>query len=59
VQALFVRDGASREWAQGTAVQVHLPAEALRVLPPGPAGGGVPALQDVALDAPALKVPAN
>ncbi len=33
VQALFVRDGSPRDWAQGTAVQVHLPAEALRVLP--------------------------
>ena len=35
VQALFVRDGSEREWSQGTPVQVHLPAEALRVLPPG------------------------
>jgi hypothetical protein len=35
VQALFVNDGTPREWSQGTAVQVHFPAEALRVLPPG------------------------
>ena len=34
VQALFVRDGNQHEWSQGTPVQVHLPAEALRVLPP-------------------------
>ena len=33
VQALVVNDGTLREFAQGTAVQVHLPAEALRVLP--------------------------
>jgi spermidine/putrescine transport system ATP-binding protein len=32
VQALVVNDGSPRELAQGTAVQVHLPAEALRVL---------------------------
>ncbi|HLY87033.1 MAG TPA: ABC transporter ATP-binding protein [Gaiellaceae bacterium] len=38
VQALFVRDGSSHDWAQGTAVQVHLPAEALRVLPPSSPG---------------------
>jgi spermidine/putrescine transport system ATP-binding protein len=59
VQALFVRDGTSRDWVQGTAVQVHLPAEALRVLPPGPAGGDVPTPQDVALDTPAVEVPAS
>jgi hypothetical protein len=34
VQALFVRDGSQHEWSQGTPVQVHLPSEALRVLPP-------------------------
>jgi spermidine/putrescine transport system ATP-binding protein len=34
VQALRVNDGTSRALAQGTAVQVHLPADALRVLPP-------------------------
>jgi spermidine/putrescine transport system ATP-binding protein len=34
VQALFVRDGSRHEWSQGTLVQVHLPSEALRVLPP-------------------------
>ncbi len=33
VQALVVNDGSSKELGQGTAVQVHLPAEALRVLP--------------------------
>ena len=45
--------------AQGTAVQVHLPAEALRVLPPGPTGGDVPTPRDVALDTPAVEVPAS
>jgi spermidine/putrescine transport system ATP-binding protein len=34
VQALFVRDGSERDWSQGTPVQVHFPADALRVLPP-------------------------
>jgi spermidine/putrescine transport system ATP-binding protein len=34
VQALVVNDGTQREVAQGTAVQAHLPAEALRVLAP-------------------------
>ena len=48
VQALFVRDGNSHDWSQGTPVQVHLPAEALRVLPPGAAGEGVPAAAEVA-----------
>ncbi len=33
VNALVVNDGTLRELPQGTAVQVHLPAEALRVLP--------------------------
>ena len=33
VQALLVNDGSPRELAQGSAVQVHLPPEALRVLP--------------------------
>jgi len=33
VQALLVNDGSEREWSQGTPVQVHLPTEALRVLP--------------------------
>ena len=37
VNALVVNDGTMRELAQGTAVQAHLPAEALRVLP-APAG---------------------
>ena len=48
VQALFVRDGTSREWSQGTAVQVHLPVEALRVLPPGTGRDGVPASPEAA-----------
>jgi len=34
VQALFVNDGTPREFVQGTPVQVHLPVDALRVLPP-------------------------
>jgi hypothetical protein len=38
VQALLVNDGNEREWSQGTPVQVHLPAEALRVLPPTQTG---------------------
>jgi ABC-type Fe3+/spermidine/putrescine transport system ATPase subunit len=38
VQALLVNDGSEREWSQGTPVQVHLPAEALRVLPATHAG---------------------
>ena len=48
VQALFVRDGSSRDWSQGTPVQVHLPAEALRVLPPGAGGAIAPAEDEVA-----------
>ena len=40
VQALVVNDGTARELVQGTPVQVHLPAEALRVLP-APAGAVV------------------
>jgi spermidine/putrescine transport system ATP-binding protein len=51
VQALFVRDGSSHDWAQGTAVQVHLPVEALRVLPPGAGGAGAQAAPDVVPDA--------
>jgi spermidine/putrescine transport system ATP-binding protein len=50
VQALFVRDGSSHDWSQGTPVQVHLPAEALRVLPPGTAAE-VAHAEQVALDA--------
>jgi hypothetical protein len=42
VQALFVNDGTPREWSQGTAVQVHFPAEALRLLPPRHAGESAP-----------------
>ena len=33
VHALFVNDGTQRDHAQGTAVQIHFPPEALRVLP--------------------------
>ena len=45
VQALLVNDGTARDLAQGTPVRVHLPAEALRVLPaPAPAvAAGAPA----------------
>ena len=58
VQALFVNDGSQREWSQGTPVQVHFPAEALRVLPPGrgladPAPAAPPSPED---SAPALEV---
>jgi spermidine/putrescine transport system ATP-binding protein len=42
VQALLVNDGSEREWSQGTPVQVHLPAEALRVLPASQAGKTAP-----------------
>jgi spermidine/putrescine transport system ATP-binding protein len=55
VQALFVRDGSTRDWSQGTPVQVHFPAEALRVLPPSGADGSEPAPSDVVVDA--LEVP--
>jgi len=34
VHASIANDGTARDYAQGTAVQAHLPAEALRVLPP-------------------------
>jgi spermidine/putrescine transport system ATP-binding protein len=51
VQALFVRDGSQREWSQGTPVQVHLPAEALRVLPASRGGAGAPTSPEVAPDA--------
>ena len=43
VQALSVRDGTPEKWSQGTPVQAHLPAEALRVLPPSPAGSAAQA----------------
>jgi spermidine/putrescine transport system ATP-binding protein len=43
VHALLVNDGTVRDLQQGTAVQVHLPAEALRVLP---APGDAPAADD-------------
>jgi spermidine/putrescine transport system ATP-binding protein len=43
VHALLVNDGTVRDLQQGTAVQVHLPAEALRVLP---APGDPPAADD-------------
>ena len=50
VQALFVNDGTQREWTQGTPVQVHLPAEALRVLPASSGGDGVSAAPEVTPD---------
>ena len=34
VHASIANDGSARDYAQGTAVQAHFPAEALRVLPP-------------------------
>jgi spermidine/putrescine transport system ATP-binding protein len=45
VHALVVNDGTARELRQGAAVQVHLPAESLRVLPasPSPPGEDMPA----------------
>jgi spermidine/putrescine transport system ATP-binding protein len=55
VQALFVNDGSRRDWSQGTPVQVHFPAEALRVLPPGH-GAENPALS---LSAPEEATPAQ
>jgi spermidine/putrescine transport system ATP-binding protein len=51
VQALFVRDGTSHDWSQGTAVQVHLPAEALRVLPPSSTGEMARVEAEIAPDA--------
>jgi spermidine/putrescine transport system ATP-binding protein len=48
VQALFVNDGTPREFVQGTPVQVHLPVEALRVLPPSPAAVPAPEAKPVA-----------
>jgi spermidine/putrescine transport system ATP-binding protein len=60
VQALFVRDGSPREWSQGTPVQVHLPADALRVLPPSRSDEAALAAADVAPDAaPALEAGAS
>ena len=41
VQALLVNDGTPRSLGQGTAVQVHLPADSLRVLRPTGASPGV------------------
>ena len=57
VQALFVNDGSRRDWSQGTPVQVHFPAAALRVLPPR-RGATNPELSPLpsAGDAPALEV---
>ena len=52
VQALFVNDGSPHEWAQGTPVQVHFPADALRVLPPsGASGSTAPAAEAATEDA--------
>jgi spermidine/putrescine transport system ATP-binding protein len=59
VQALYVNDGTPRAFSQGTAVQVHLPADALRVLAP-PAGGDPETEADAAPAAdPALGLPAG
>jgi hypothetical protein len=44
VQASIANTGQAGSWAQGTPVAVHIPADALRVLGPGPL---VPALGDV------------
>ncbi len=51
VQALSVRDGTPEKWTQGTAVQAHLPAESLRVLPPSPAGSAAQASPEDAPEA--------
>ncbi len=48
VQALVVNDGRPRDHAQGTPVQVHLPAEALRVLPARAPSTGTPEPQATA-----------
>ena len=47
VQALFVNDGTPRDWSQGTAVQVHFPPEALRVLPPSRPGAAAPVSEEI------------
>jgi spermidine/putrescine transport system ATP-binding protein len=52
VQALVVNDGTPIAFAQGTAVQAHLPADALRVLPPPRAQA--PAAPDAAPEAGAV-----
>ena len=61
VQALLVNDGSSREWAQGTPVQVHMPAEALRVLPTSSVRAGAAASPAAAPEdaAPPLEVGAG
>jgi ABC-type Fe3+/spermidine/putrescine transport system ATPase subunit len=58
LQALLVNDGTQRDWAQGTPVQVHLPAEALRVLPETRAGNAAAASPEApaAGAAPAVEV---
>jgi len=48
IQAWISNDGDATTWAQGTAVAVHLPQDALRVLPPG---GEAPVDDDEALPA--------
>jgi len=42
LQASFVNNGGRHGYSQGTPVQVHIPAEALRVLHPGAAGSTAP-----------------
>jgi spermidine/putrescine transport system ATP-binding protein len=54
VQALVVNDGSPHGLAQGTAVQVHLPAEALRVLPAPSAASSPPQPEAVAAADPAV-----
>jgi hypothetical protein len=39
LQALIQNQGQELPWRQGSAVAVHLPADALRVLPDPPASG--------------------
>ena len=46
-----MNDGTPRAFAQGTAVQVHLPADALRVLRPSPRTTPGPAAEEVAPEA--------
>ena len=47
VQALSVNDGTPRDWAQGTAVQVYFPPEALRVLPRSRPGAAAPVSEEI------------
>ena len=42
-----MNDGTPRDWAQGTAVQVYFPPEALRVLPPSRPGAAAPVSEEI------------